>query len=59
MTALAASLHGYLLRPTRLWECLFLLGAALAPIKPGLMTDLGGIGALAVVLISQRAALRA
>ena len=39
VTALAASLHGYLLRPTPLWERLFLFGAALALIKPGLMTD--------------------
>jgi TRAP-type uncharacterized transport system fused permease subunit len=35
VTALAASLHGYLFRPTRLWERLFLFGAALALIKPG------------------------
>lgn len=51
-TALVGSLHGYLLRPTRLWERLFLFGAALALNKPGLMSDLGGIGALAIVLIS-------
>ena len=53
VTALAASLHGYLLRPTRLWERFFLFGAALFLIKPGWMTDLIGLGALAVVLISQ------
>jgi TRAP transporter 4TM/12TM fusion protein len=54
-TALAASLHGYLLRPTRLWERFFLFGAALALIKPGWTTDLIGFGALAAVVISQQA----
>jgi TRAP-type uncharacterized transport system fused permease subunit len=55
VTALAASLHSYLLRPTRLWERLFLFGAALLLIKPGLMTDLGGAVLLGAVLISQQA----
>jgi TRAP-type uncharacterized transport system fused permease subunit len=55
VTALAASLHGYFLRPARLWERLFLFGAALLLIKPGWITDLGGIGALAVVVLSQYA----
>jgi TRAP transporter 4TM/12TM fusion protein len=55
VTALAASLHGHLFRPTRLWERLLLFGAALALIKPGPITDLAGIAALAIVLISQRA----
>jgi TRAP-type uncharacterized transport system fused permease subunit len=55
VTALASSLHGYLLRPTRLWERLFLFGAALLLIKPGLMTDLGGAVLLGAVLISQQA----
>jgi TRAP-type uncharacterized transport system fused permease subunit len=55
VTALAASLHGYLFRPTRLWERLFLLGAALVLIKPGLMTDLVGAVLLGAVLISQQA----
>ena len=59
VTALAASLHGYFLRPTRLWERFFLFGAALLLIKPGWITDLIGIGALAVVLISQQAFKRA
>jgi TRAP-type uncharacterized transport system fused permease subunit len=53
VTALAASLHGYFLRPTRLWERFFLFGAALLLIKPGWITDLGGIGALALVMLSQ------
>jgi TRAP transporter 4TM/12TM fusion protein len=55
VTALAASLNGYLLRPTRLWERLFLFGAALVLIKPGLATDLIGLGALAAVVIAQQA----
>jgi TRAP transporter 4TM/12TM fusion protein len=59
VTALAASLHGYLLRPTRLWERVFLLGAALVLIKPGLMTDLVGAVLLGAVLISQQAFKRA
>ena len=59
VTALAASLHGYFLRPTRLWERFFLFGAALLLIKPGWITDLIGLGALAVVLLSQQAFKRA
>ena len=55
VTALAASLHGYFLRPTRLWERFFLFGAALLLIKPGLLTDLIGFAALATVLLSQQA----
>ncbi|MBM3644924.1 MAG: TRAP transporter permease [Alphaproteobacteria bacterium] len=50
---LAASLHGYLLRPASWWERLALFAAALLLIKPGLATDLGGIGLLAVVVASQ------
>jgi TRAP-type uncharacterized transport system fused permease subunit len=55
VTALAASLHGYFLRPTRLWERVFLFGAALLLIKPGWITDLIGLGALAAVLVGQQA----
>jgi TRAP transporter 4TM/12TM fusion protein len=55
VTALAASLHGYFLRPTRLWERVFLFGSALLLIKPGWITDLVGLGALAAVLVSQQA----
>jgi len=54
VTALAASLNGFFLRRTRLWERLLLFGAALVLIKPGLMTDLIGLGALAVVVLSQQ-----
>jgi TRAP transporter 4TM/12TM fusion protein len=54
VTALAASLHGYFLRPTRLFERILLFGAAIVLIKPGIWTDLIGFGALAVVLVSQQ-----
>jgi TRAP transporter 4TM/12TM fusion protein len=52
--ALAASLHGYLLRPTRLWERLLLFGGAIVLIKPGLYTDLVGLVALTAVLVGQQ-----
>jgi TRAP-type uncharacterized transport system fused permease subunit len=55
VTALAASLHGYFLRPTRLWERFFLFGAALLLIKPGWITDLVGVALLGAVVISQQA----
>jgi TRAP transporter 4TM/12TM fusion protein len=55
VTALAASLHGYFLRPTRWFERFFLFGAALLLIKPGLLTDLAGAVLLGAVLISQQA----
>jgi TRAP-type uncharacterized transport system fused permease subunit len=55
VTALAASLHGYLFQPTRFWERLFLFGAALLLIKPGWITDLIGLAALAAVVLSQQA----
>jgi TRAP transporter 4TM/12TM fusion protein len=52
----AASLQGYMLREARMWERAALLVAALALIKPGLITDSVGLTLLAVVYISQRAA---
>jgi TRAP transporter 4TM/12TM fusion protein len=55
VTALAASLNGFLFRPTRLWERVLLFGAAIVLIKPGIATDLLGLGALAAVMISQQA----
>jgi TRAP-type uncharacterized transport system fused permease subunit len=54
VTALAAALHGYLLRPARLWERLALLASAIALIKPGLVTDLLGLGLVGAVVLSQR-----
>jgi TRAP-type uncharacterized transport system fused permease subunit len=55
VVALAASLHGYFLRPTRLFERALLFGGAIVLIKPGLITDLIGFAALATVLLSQQA----
>jgi TRAP transporter 4TM/12TM fusion protein len=55
VVALAASLNGYFLRPTRLLERLLLFAAALVLIKPGLTTDLLGLGAMAAVLVAQQA----
>ena len=51
---LAAGMFGYLLRETRVWERLFLLAAAVLLIKPGLITDLIGLGLLAGVLANQK-----
>jgi TRAP transporter 4TM/12TM fusion protein len=55
VVALAASLHGYFLRPTRLFERVLLFGGAIVLIKPGLITDLIGFAALATVVLSQQA----
>jgi TRAP transporter 4TM/12TM fusion protein len=55
VVALAASLHGYFLRPTRLFERVLLFGGAIVLIKPGLVTDLIGFAALATVVLSQQA----
>jgi TRAP transporter 4TM/12TM fusion protein len=51
---LAAGLHGYLLRENKLWECLFLLAAAVLLIKPGYITDAIGLALLAAVVINQK-----
>jgi TRAP transporter 4TM/12TM fusion protein len=51
---LAAGLFGYLFRTARAWERLFLLGAALMLIKPGLVTDMIGVGLVLSVAFSQR-----
>jgi TRAP transporter 4TM/12TM fusion protein len=54
--ALAASLHGFLLRPTPPWQRLLLFGAAIVLIQPGLLSDLIGFCGLAVVLLHQQSA---
>lgn len=56
---LAAGLFGYLVRPAKGWERISLLAAAILLIKPGLVTDIIGLGLLAVVLVSQYALGRA
>jgi TRAP transporter 4TM/12TM fusion protein len=50
---LAAGLHGYLFRAALLWERIALIAAAFCLIKPGLITDLAGVGLFAVVAASQ------
>ena len=52
---LAAGLFGYLFRETRIWERAFLVGAAVLLIKPGLITDLIGLGLIVIVTASQLA----
>jgi TRAP transporter 4TM/12TM fusion protein len=46
---LAAGLHGYLLRPSKLWESALLVLAALGLIDPGWVTDLIGLAILFAV----------
>lgn len=50
---LAAGLHAYFLRPTRWWERIMLLAAAGSLIKPGLYTDLLGLGLIGLTIASQ------
>jgi len=50
---LAGGLHGYFWRATSIWERTFLVGAALMLIKPGLVTDIIGLGLLGLVLLNQ------
>jgi TRAP transporter 4TM/12TM fusion protein len=52
---LAAGLFGYLFREARVWERVFLVGAAVLLIKPGLVTDLIGLGLIVAVGSSQLA----
>ncbi|MGE0312776.1 MAG: TRAP transporter permease [Lautropia sp.] len=52
---LAAGLHGYFFwGPTRWWERVMLVAAALVLIKPGWLTDVMGIGLIALTFASQR-----
>jgi TRAP transporter 4TM/12TM fusion protein len=50
---LAAGLFGYLMGPARIWERVFLVGAAVLLIKPGLVTDLTGAALLISALAGQ------
>lgn len=54
--ALAGGLFGWFAGPTRAWHRVLLVIAALALIKPGSITDLIGLGLLAVVFVSQKLA---
>jgi TRAP transporter 4TM/12TM fusion protein len=51
---LAASLHGWVTKPTVWWERVLLLIAAFLLIKPGLWTDVVGLLLLGVVMTSQK-----
>ena len=52
--ALAAGLEGYFIRSGRWWERVLFIGAAFMLIKPGLYTDLIGLGLLVLALGLQR-----
>jgi len=52
--ALAAGLEGYLIRVARPWERAIFIAAAFCLIDPGLVTDLVGLGLLALGLGLQR-----
>jgi TRAP transporter 4TM/12TM fusion protein len=54
VVCLAGSLQGNLLREARVWERVALFVAAMCLIKPGLVTDVVGLGLLGVVLLSQK-----
>jgi TRAP-type uncharacterized transport system fused permease subunit len=56
---LASGLFGYLLGPSRVWERVLLVTAAILLIKPGLQTDLVGAALLSIVLVVQIANRRA
>jgi len=55
IVALAAAVQGFLITHTRPYERVLLLISALALIYPGLVTDLVGVGSLAIVYFAQRA----
>lgn len=52
--ALAAGLHGYLLRENKIWEGALLVIAALLLINPGLITDAIGLALLAFIAFNQK-----
>ncbi len=56
VVCLAASLHGWLWGPARIWQRLVLFVAAINLIVPGYVTDLVGMVLLGVVLVAQRLA---
>ncbi|MBO8168392.1 MAG: TRAP transporter permease [Thermoanaerobacteraceae bacterium] len=56
--ALGMAAQNYFLRKTTKLERLLLLGAALMLIKPGVVTDAGGLGMFAIVYLIQKLQLR-
>jgi TRAP transporter 4TM/12TM fusion protein len=55
---LAAGLHGYLLRPSALWQSVLLVVAAFSLVHPGLETDIVGAAFAGIVAVSQLLASR-
>jgi TRAP transporter 4TM/12TM fusion protein len=53
VVCLAAGLHAYFIRPAKWWERIMLLIAAGSLIKPGLYTDLLGVGMIGLTVASQ------
>jgi TRAP transporter 4TM/12TM fusion protein len=51
---LAASLHGWIFGPARMWQRALFLVAALLLIKPGLYTDLAGLALIAMASLAGR-----
>jgi TRAP-type uncharacterized transport system fused permease subunit len=51
---LASGLHGYFLRTSTFWERWILVGAAFVLIKPGVTSDLIGLGLVLLVIVSQK-----
>ena len=54
MYGLAAAMQGFLITEARLPERFLLFAAALALVKPGLYTDMAGLGLMALVYLLQR-----
>ncbi len=55
MYALAGAMQGYLITPARWYERVILFASAIALVKPGIYTDIGGALGLALVYALQRA----
>ena len=53
VVCLAGGLNGYFWRTTHVWERVVLVVSALLLIKPGIITDLAGLGLLCLVLLNQ------
>jgi TRAP-type uncharacterized transport system fused permease subunit len=50
---LAGGLHAYFIKPAMWWERILLISAAIVLITPGMITDLIGVGLLALTIASQ------
>ena len=57
--ALAIVIEGYLIRPLKLWERLIFLGGAIVLIIPGWLTDVIGVGILALAVAQHMGRARA